>query len=141
MNGSEIISCAVSDSSIAEIVEVNDRKGFCNYKIQGLQLGETVITAETADDRTASCVIHVVTFEEMFPDTTTDSTTAVSTSETTTTALSGETETSKTSADLPKTGNNSLRYLLIVLSASGMIGFGMLAVVQSGFIRRRKDEQ
>ena len=56
-------------------------------------------------------------------------------------ALPSETETSTTSADLPQTGNNSLRNILLVLSASGLIGFGMLAVVQSGVIRRRKDEQ
>ena len=58
-----------------------------------------------------------------------------------TTSLSGDTETSTTSADLPQTGNHSPRNLLIVLGASWLIGFGMLAVVKSGVIRRRKDEQ
>ena len=141
VNGSEIISCVINDPSIAEIVEADDRGDFCNYKIKGLQIGETVITAETADGRTASCVIRVAPFEELFPDTTTDSTTVVSSSETTTTALSGDTEASNTNADLPQTGNHSPRNLLIVLGASWLIGFGMLAVVKSGFIRRRKDEQ
>ena len=141
VNGSEIISCVINDPSIAEIVEADDRGDFCNYKIKGLQIGETVITAETADGRTASCVIRVAPFEELFPDTTTDSTTVVSSSESTTTALSGDTEASNTNADLPQTGNHSPRNLLIVLGASWLIGFGMLAVVKSGFIRRRKDEQ
>ena len=71
VNGSEIISCVINDPSIAEIVEADDRNDYCNYKIRGLQTGETVITAETADGRTASCVIRVAPFEELFPGTTT----------------------------------------------------------------------
>ena len=141
VNGSEIISCAVNDPSIAEIVEADDRGDFCNYKIKGLQTGETVITAETADGRTASCVIRVAPFEELFPDTTTESTTVVSSSETTTTALSGDTEASAANEDLPQTGNRSPRTLLIVLGASWLIGFGMLAVINSGAIGRREEEQ
>lgn len=105
VNGSEIISCAVSDPSIAEIVEVNDRKDFCNYKIQGLQLGETVITAETADGRTASCEILVVPFEEMFPDTTTDCTTIVSYSESTTTTATTPTALPDTTEDTTTTSS------------------------------------
>ena len=201
VNGSEIISCVINDPSIAEIVEADDRNDYCNYKIRGLQTGETVITAETADGRTASCVIRVAPFEELFPDTTTDSTTVVSSSETTTTALSGDTQASATNADLPQTGetvitaetaddrtascaleelfsdtttesttvvsssettttalsgdteasaanedlpqtgNRSPRTLLIVLGASWLIGFGMLAVIKSGAIGRREEEQ
>ena len=84
----------------------------------------TATTADTAD----------------FSDTTEISQNSTDSSEVMT-ALPSETETSTTSADLPQTGNNSLRNILLVLSASGLIGFGMLAVVQSGVIRRRKDEQ
>lgn len=99
VNGSEIISCVINDPLIAEIVEGDDRKDYCNYKIRGLQTGETVITAETADGRTASCAL-----EELFPDTTTDSTTVVSSGETTTIALSGDTEASAANTDFPQTG-------------------------------------
>ncbi len=43
--------------------------------------------------------------------------------------------------DLPQTGNNSLRKLLIIISALMLIGFGMIAMYASGIIRRKKNEE
>lgn len=43
--------------------------------------------------------------------------------------------------DLPQTGNNSLRKLLIILSSLTLIGMGIVAIYASGIIRRKKDEE
>ena len=43
--------------------------------------------------------------------------------------------------DLPQTGNNSLRKLLIIISSLMLIGFGMIAMYASGIIRRKKNEE
>ena len=43
--------------------------------------------------------------------------------------------------NLPQTGNNSLKNLLLMLSALLMTAFGFAAVRQSGVLRRREDEQ
>lgn len=43
--------------------------------------------------------------------------------------------------DLPQTGNNSLRRLLIIISAFMLIGMGVVAIYASGIIRRKKNEE
>lgn len=43
--------------------------------------------------------------------------------------------------DLPQTGNNSLKNVLIAVGAFMMIAFGFYAVGCSGMIRRKEDEQ
>lgn len=43
--------------------------------------------------------------------------------------------------DLPQTGNNSLRKLLIIISSLMLIGIGMVAIYASSIIRRKKNEE
>ena len=75
LKGAGVLSCTVSDSSVAEIVEATPGQNQILYKIRGLKPGETTVSAEVSDGRTASCTIHVLSLEELYTDTTTDMTT------------------------------------------------------------------
>ena len=53
----------------------------------------------------------------------------------------GEQFSDKSTVNLPQTGNNSLKALLLVFSAFLLSGFGCFAVRKSGVLRRKNDAQ
>jgi len=56
-------------------------------------------------------------------------------------AATGEITSDENAVNLPQTGNNSLKNLLIAVGAFMLTCFGFVAVMKSGVIRRRRDEQ
>ncbi|HRR77564.1 MAG TPA: LPXTG cell wall anchor domain-containing protein [Ruminococcus sp.] len=54
---------------------------------------------------------------------------------------SGEITSDENMVNLPQTGNNSLKNLLLAVGAFMLTCFGFVAVMKSGVIRRRRDEQ
>jgi hypothetical protein len=67
----EIESCVVADPSVAEIIGTYERDSMLYFKVKCLDYGETDITVTLPDGRTASCTFHVITEEELYPETTT----------------------------------------------------------------------
>ena len=53
----------------------------------------------------------------------------------------GEMTSDENAVNLPQTGNNALKNLLLAVKAFMLICFGFVAVMKSGVIRRRRDEQ
>ena len=50
------------------------------------------------------------------------------------------TDSSNNEVNLPQTGNNSLKNIIIALGALMMTGFGFTSVKSSGFLRRNKNK-